>query len=1620
MARVELNIVALGDFKSVNTQIAALKAQIESLNKNLAGVGLNNGLVKDLNAAQAAFKATMLSTGQFTAQTIKLKSETDKFGEALVGGKLKLNEYFNIIRNRSSQASAQMRALAVEQTKLQNSIVMADPTKQGIFSVFTPTRINEVANATKIATNMQNIYNIAVEKGTQSLINWGKNTQWAGRQLTVGLTVPMAIFGSTAMKTFQEVNDQIVRLQKVYGSGITQPTAAALAEIKSQTLGLAKELASSMGIAAKETTAMAADLAATGLQGQDLIAGTREAMRLAKLGELDTQQAMQATVSLQNVYKLSTQELSGAVNFLNAVENQTSTSLQDLVDGIPRVGPIVQQLGGSFKDTAIMMVAMKEAGVPAAQSANAIKSALASLINPTKAARDAFAEYNINVAGIAKATDGNPVQMIQLLQQSMQKLEPLAKAQLIEKLFGKYQQARIQALIGNLGSLNSQTKTAFDLVNASAPQLASLAAKELSVATESTTGKFKRAVETIKADLIPVGEKVMQIATKLLEFGDAVGKTFGNLPGPVKSLFGLLAGGVALAGPLIMLTGVLANFVGYLLKGMFGIKSLVTGTKTLGELLTPNLIASQQAAQLFGAGILEDTAAVGLLNQAVRELTISINGMASSMGAASMANATGAIASGLILPGMPGFRRKMATGGIVPGTGSGDTVPAMLTPGESVVTKQATEKYGAIIQAMNKGTLPGFAYGVVGAGKPNAGQNIEIQRGHVLPEHGGDIFNAINQPSMLAQAGLSSLQSVTRGAMVGQPALVNQRTKEGNAGISAADALEEYTKVINANVDPMENLKNNAKKLGANMADATPKLDNAFNGMMEGLRAAAKDPNHPGFGKNPGQIPFEEFSGSYTSPAMESIPTKTGGTLGRVMNSIIGTRGTRTKGSKRGSATAGTFVRTEDGTIVPFGQSNLSGVLSENDVATKGSYAMSNVFKRISSRSKKMLKINTPSQVIADEIGEPISEGMGKGINDAASHVEDAVGKTIDKAEKKAKEKTEKKSFMSSGKGQLVGSMGMMAGSMALNSAPNFAGKDMLQSAMSMGSMGMMFGPWGAAAGAALGLVTTGIGKLIEKEKEHARIVKDTFSVSAEDVKMFGDAVLDTSIKINALPDTTKKAKDKFGSIPEKVKGYVDQFSGLAKDDPTAVFIENLRKTDKLSSVTGNIKSKVSTAISIGGMDPKNAKDYVQALLIAANRTKDFGKVWANVQVGLATSGNSTKTMFDKLNQSVKETSAGYYYGTNATNVQAKSYNLLNAEQKATADTMLNLFNIVGNGALKYDAIVGRLKGLTSSSLTAGNAVVALGAAINASNNPDLIARYKGIIDMIERTGASARITASDIMKINLAQQMGIGEAELRAWGSKQGMRKVVGGLPTLYLKYFNSPEFKKLLEGYNKITESLNPTRTVPGLGSGDTFNTKPYDAAIKAQEAILKPLEAELKTRKEIADQQKRSIDFATTQTDLQNQIIRAQASGDYLKANLLRQELAGKGDEFAQATAENKNTIMIDKMKEHIADITAAKYDKSPLTSALKQVVTGKLIDYKAGSYSIPSAMSYGASTVLGSSTSVNAGGTVINLTINANGMNTNDIIPVVTKAVQNAAKGAKVTAAKNGTTTKVGKP
>ena len=650
-------ITANADFSSLRTQLAAVTAQLIKLQETT--VGTNAKLGNQIAVMNKAFSETLRSTGQFSTHFVTMSSDVQKFGKNLDSGQLKLNQYFKVWQGHTKNTGNLIKDLAKQQVMLEQAIVQPlGKNAQGMmqYNVQVAKGLDLIKNKTALARQEASILNKVMLDGSNQLINWGKNTQWAGRQLTVGLTVPLAAFGMAAQKAFLDANTEMVRLTKVYG-GLSATSAETLAKVQKDVSATAKTMASSYGVAYKETIALAADLAATGKEGNDLIASTTQTTRLAVLGEIDRQSAMKATLAIQNTFKQNTEDLTKSIDFLNAVENQTSTSLQDLTEAIPKAGPVIQAMGGSVKDLALYLTAMKEGGIDAASGANALKSALASLVNPTKVATDMFSGFGIDLKGIVNKNAGDLTGTILNLQAALDTLDPLKKQQAIEQLFGKFQFARMNALFANLGKQGSQTLKVLDLMKASSQDLANVSSRELSMMTESASGKYKRALASVQADLAQVGKQFLTISTYVLRIVDGIVKFFDKLPAPIKTALGFLGGLTAVAGPLIMLTGVLGNFVGYVIKGVFHLKSLIKGGQGF-KLLTPEIVAAMEAGKGLQSTFYNDAEATNVLRSAVDTLTQSFTNLETKANAAKVAMnpAITTVANSVILPGKDGSR----------------------------------------------------------------------------------------------------------------------------------------------------------------------------------------------------------------------------------------------------------------------------------------------------------------------------------------------------------------------------------------------------------------------------------------------------------------------------------------------------------------------------------------------------------------------------------------------------------------------------------------------------------------------------------------------------------------------------------------------------------------------------------------------------------------------------------------------------------------------------------------------------------------------------------------------------------------------------------------------------
>jgi TP901 family phage tail tape measure protein len=718
-ANIRVNL----DAAQALAELKALEKQIQFFNKSIIQGSAQAKSVQ--NEFTSSLLHNINATGKFTASMGKVHTETERFTNALEKNKLSAREYF-----RYSMASTKsfgrlfgkefgtITKVAEERVKqLQARHIelgrAADGAMRSVKILPNSLDYSKASTSMQIAIQKQQIFNKLLDTGTTKLLNFGKNTQWAGRQLMVGFTIPLAILGSTAIRTFKDMETQAIRFKKVYGDMFTAQgeTDAALENIKR----LANEF-TKYGIAVADTIKLAADAAAAGSSGKQLEAVVTQATKLSVLGGVAQEQALDATIAIQNAFRVTGKELEDTINFLNAVENQTVVALDDITEAIPKVAPVIRQLGGDIKDLAFFMAAMQEGGVKASEAANALKSGLASLINPSKAANEQAQALGINLQGIVDQNAGDLRMTVMSFANALQPLDDLSKARLIETIFGKYQFARISTLFDNVARSGNQASRVLDIANESTEALAMTAEKELGVTAASSAVKFQASIEKLKASLVPVGQAFAEALTPLIEFATKALEKFNSFSdGTKKGIVTLLAvlGGV---GPVLLMSiGLVANGLANIGKGINllrkGYQNIVLGSGEVGN--ATNYMTMEQLEALSVANNLHSahemlTSQFALESGALLELTTIYRQATAAAQAFATAN------PGMVTPGTakrlktPKFGKPqppipMAEGGFVPGTGNKDTVPAVLMPGEFVVRKDAAQANSQTLKQMNKG-----------------------------------------------------------------------------------------------------------------------------------------------------------------------------------------------------------------------------------------------------------------------------------------------------------------------------------------------------------------------------------------------------------------------------------------------------------------------------------------------------------------------------------------------------------------------------------------------------------------------------------------------------------------------------------------------------------------------------------------------------------------------------------------------------------------------------------------------------------------------------------------------------------------------------------------------------
>lgn len=625
----------------------------------------------DARAARNNFNQAAAATGQLATQAVRARTETSALTEAMTRGDLgfrqsmRVRQQFNAILREQYQLQ---RATAVQWSQQANGRMTADlvvpRTATAAMNAYTGSiaansraliaNIGNMAEWSAAARVMQmriGLASAAMVASSNAMIKWGKNTQWAGRQLMVGFTVPLMAFGAVAGKAAYDVDKAMTRIAKVYDT--TAKTIGGkqreIDMLRTESMSMATQVAKKYGQAVKDTLDIEAQLAATGLKGAELQQSTVAVTRAATLGELDRQEAIKATISLQAVYNEEWKKTGGiaentaeAFNYMNAMENATSLSMQDFVDAIPRGAGVLKGLGVGLREMGPLLVALKQQGISAAEGMNGLRSSAQRLLLITPQAEEMWNKWVPNkgtLQGLVDSTEGKFIPTLQKMADAMEGLKPYQRQQILTKVFNVYQNNKMLAVLDGLTNKTGQVATAFKVMNQDAATNAATAQNELDKMAESASGKFKRAIEGLKAQMATLGEPFLEAASEIIGFLSKIVDFFNSLPGAVKKFLSYMVLFGAIVGPIIMLVGLFANLIGNILKLAGTVGVLVSRFRPLTMQQRANQLLANQSALAWN----NQARAAQALSMQLNTLTASLE---TNAVAQAQANAMAATAAG--------------------------------------------------------------------------------------------------------------------------------------------------------------------------------------------------------------------------------------------------------------------------------------------------------------------------------------------------------------------------------------------------------------------------------------------------------------------------------------------------------------------------------------------------------------------------------------------------------------------------------------------------------------------------------------------------------------------------------------------------------------------------------------------------------------------------------------------------------------------------------------------------------------------------------------------------------------------------------------------------------------
>ena len=416
----------------------------------------------------------------------------------------------------------------------------------------------------KLLANIKD-FSSKLQNAERGLKRFGKKMKKTGQNMTRNLTAPLVGLGIGAAKVAADFESSFSKIENLVGisGGEVEKFKKSVLNLSGKTAKSPKELADALFF-----------VTSAGLRGSDALEALEVSAKASAIGMGETAVVADAVTSVMNSYGSEVMSAGKATDILTGLVRAGKVEAEEIAPVIGKVVATASQMGISFEEVAASMATFTKLGVPAAEAATGLRAIMNSIIKPTDQSKEALKSIGLTFDDLRKKIRGEGLAntLIFLTKAFEGNLEGLGT--LIPKS---------KALGAVMATAGAQGETYKEILN-DISNSTGIVDEGFTKVSETASFKFKQAM----ADLIAVGIQIGNILlppliaglNKLKEWTTA----FMNLSSGTKQVIVIIAGLVAVIGPLLSLIGSMSLGLAALIPVFFKVgKAFKTLTITIAS-----------------------------------------------------------------------------------------------------------------------------------------------------------------------------------------------------------------------------------------------------------------------------------------------------------------------------------------------------------------------------------------------------------------------------------------------------------------------------------------------------------------------------------------------------------------------------------------------------------------------------------------------------------------------------------------------------------------------------------------------------------------------------------------------------------------------------------------------------------------------------------------------------------------------------------------------------------------------------------------------------------------------------------------------------------------------------